>query len=106
MLNPWALDKDRSIKRLLVQLGSELGCEHFELGPLEVAHRQAVMLCRPDEPDIRAYLYSYAQHPGTYGVHLEYPEFPDSPPPAPEIRENLPPRRLVELLAIHFDLPG
>lgn len=101
-MNPWALAKDRGIKRLLVQLQARLGVEGFELLPRRADVAEAVTLCKPGEPGLAAFVFTYGQAEGRYGVHLAYP-FPD--PSVPESMEDLTAARLVELLAIHFDAP-
>jgi len=102
MTNPWALAKERDIKRLLILLQARLGAGSFELLPRRSDVAEAVTLCKPEEPGLAAFIFTYGQAEGRYGVHLAYP-FPD--PTMPESMEDLSAGHLVELLAMHFDVP-
>lgn len=101
-MNPWSLPKDRSIKRLLYSLHQEFGEGYFAL-PDHLEDDRAITLHKADEPDIRAYIYAYAQKPGRYGLHLEYPAT-DHFSTATEIVEDLPLPKVRELLETHFDI--
>lgn len=101
-MNPWSLPKDRSIKKLLYSLHQRLGEGHFTVPGCHEDAR-AITLCKPDEPDIRAYIYAYAQKPGRYGLHLEFPTVDTLATPT-EIVEDLPLPRLQALLEAHFDI--
>jgi hypothetical protein len=101
-MNPWAVEKERGIKRLLVQLQGRLGSGAFELSSRRADVAEAVTLCSPAEPGLAAFIFTYGQAEGRYGVHLAYP-FPD--PMAPESMEDLSAARLVDLLAMHFEVP-
>jgi len=63
-------------------------------------------LCKPSEPGLAAFVFTYAQDTGRYGVHLEYPDqlqaFQSG---VPLSYENLELGRLIEMLAVHFDIP-
>ena len=102
-MNPWSLVKDRGIKRLLIQLQARLGPDAFELSARRADVPEAVTLCSPLEPGLAAFVFTYGQPEGRYGVHLAYP-FPD--PTAPESMEDLGAARLVEILALHFEMPA
>ena len=102
MMNPWSLVKERGIKRLLIQLQERLGPGAFELLPRRADVAEAVTICRPGEPGLAAFIFTYGQAEERYGVHLAYP-YPD--PSVPESVEDLTAARLVELLAIHFEMP-
>lgn len=101
-MNPWSLVKDRGIKRLLIQLQDRLGADAFELLPRRSDVAEAVTICKPGEPGLAAFIFTYGQGEDRYGVHLAYP-FPD--PSVPESVEDLTAGRLVELLAMHFEVP-
>lgn len=101
-MNPWSLVKDRGIKRLLIQLQARLGPQAFELLPRRSDVAEAVTICKPGEPGLAAFIFTYGQGEDRYGVHLAYP-FPD--PAVPESVEDLTAARLVELLAMHFEVP-
>jgi len=101
--NIWALEKDAAIKRLLLKLVETLGTEPLELVAPDDGHPQSFVLSKPTEPGLMAFVYTFAQTPGRYGVHLEYPEFEDGPRYVNTgIYENLAYERLVQTLAVHF----
>jgi len=102
-VNVWALQKDQSIKHVLVLLQTHLGSHQFLVEDSSTLDTRAVFLQHRDDPDYRAYLYTLGQEPNRYGLHLEYPEAMRN------IRlidayENLPLRSLLDILAVHFDI--
>ena len=102
--NAWALDKDRSIKRLLLLLAERLGPDAFAISQRRQDDFRAIHLCKPDDEATIAYVYSYGQAPGRYGLHLEYPDLAENPLPPPEIYEDLGSERVVEIIALHFEV--
>ncbi|WP_027854579.1 hypothetical protein [Marinobacterium litorale] len=103
-MNIWALDKDQPIRHLLILLEAQLGTGRFTVDVHSGCDRQAVFIHQPDEPGLRAYLYTLGQAPDRYGVHLEYPAG-NAAGNLLEVMENLPLSMLVETLAVHFDIP-
>lgn len=103
-LNPWALDKDKALRAALLKLSHHLGSDGLALSTRRCDHQGAVVLCKPDQPEVQAYLYTFGQEPGCFGLQLEYPQFPDTPPTVPSVHENLALHRVADLLRIHFDL--
>ena len=101
--NIWAMEKDQSIKHLLLLLTELLGKDAFVIDNRIVTDDRAVYLCQANETDMRAYLYTLGQDEGHYGVHLEYPDCSEANP-IYDAFENLTLRVLVDLLAIHFDI--
>ena len=102
-LNIWALDKDQSIKHLLLLLAEQLDRDALALDERILTDARALYLCDTDDGELRAYLFTLAQCPGKYGVHLEYPESSEVNP-VYDAFENLSLAALVDLLALHFDL--
>ncbi|MBL8437212.1 MAG: hypothetical protein JNM61_03335 [Zoogloeaceae bacterium] len=98
-MNPWALVKDRGIKRVLIQLQDRLGPDAVMLSQRRADVPEAVTLCSPSVPGLGAFLFTYGQAEGRYGVHLAYP-FPD--PAIPASIEDLTATRLLDLLTLHF----
>jgi hypothetical protein len=102
-MNPWALPKDRAIRRLMVGLAERLGPDALIIaaGSQDVAG--AVTLLRPGEDEaLRAFVFSFGQPAGRYGLHLDFPH----PDPAVADRfEGLSLTQLAEVLGMHFDLP-
>ena len=72
-LNIWALPKQRTIKLLLFQLQEKLAQGNFSLADTGGKEYYAISLVKPDEPEVRAYVYTYGQLKDLYGIHLEYP---------------------------------
>ncbi len=102
-MNIWAIDKDVSIKHVLLLLYNHLGENAFTLDQEHKAEARAIYLNHPEEPGVRAYLYTIGQEPERYGLHLEYP---DSVIDANLIDayENLKLVPLLNILAVHFDI--
>ena len=97
--NPWALPKDRAIRRLLVSLDERAG-ETCELDPTDGKDSCIITLRHPEIDTLRAHVFLHGQRPGTYGVFFEYPH------PVPgilESEENLPLPAALASLAMHFD---
>ena len=97
------MDKDASIKQLLVLLQSHLGTGSFLVENSDELHHRAVFLQHCSEPELRAYLYTLGQAADRYAVHLEYPEAMTSVNLI-DAYENLTLRALVDILAVHFDI--
>ncbi|WP_412479843.1 hypothetical protein [Azonexus sp. IMCC34839] len=97
--NPWALPKDRAIRRLLVSLDEKVG-EACDIVSSDNGDPCIVTLRHPELDRLRAHVYLHGQRPGTYGVFFEYPH------PVPgiiETEENLPLPQALASLAMHFD---
>ena len=97
--NPWALPKDRAIRRLLVSLHERAG-QACDVAPDDGADPRIVTLRHAELESLRAHVYLHGQRPGTYGVFFEYPH------PVPgilETEENLPLKQALSSLALHFD---
>lgn len=105
--NIWALEKDISIKYLLLMLRETFGAETFDVIAPDEGHPQSVNLIRPDEQNLHAYIYTYGQKAECYGIHLEYPSSIDSLRfDTTEILEEVGYERLVDILAVHFNIPS
>jgi len=103
-INIWALEKDRSIRHLLLLLKMQLGDEAFLIDLSRSCDRCAIFLQHPRDPELNAYLYTLGQPEGHYGLHLEYPSTDGIE--RIEVEENLKFATLAELLAVHFDVPS
>lgn len=101
--NIWAMDKDPRIKHLLLLLAEQLDRNRLAVDERIGTDKQALYLCDSDDGELRAYLFTLAQRPGQYGVHLEYPQS-SAANPVFDVFENLSLGALVDLLAIHFDI--
>lgn len=97
--NPWALPKDRAIRRLLISL-DEKAAGAFEVDPNDGADPAMITLRHAELARLRAHVFLHGQRPGTYGLFFEYPH------PVPgilESEENLPLRAALSSLSLHFD---
>jgi hypothetical protein len=102
-MNVWALNKDNAIRRLLHVL-----LDRFETDALAISGRwekdgRAVGLYRQGEESVLAYIFTYGQETGRYGLHLEYPGENDLSA-STQMVENLDLNHLIELLEVHFNL--
>ncbi|MCK9637590.1 MAG: hypothetical protein M0R41_15050 [Methylobacter tundripaludum] len=97
-MNVWAIDKDVPLKLLLLELVHRYGENTLALNN-QVQHFQAVDLCRINEPAISAYIYTFGQNAGRYGVDLKYPI------PAHNIvgeNEDLTLDQIIEIISTHL----
>jgi len=104
-MNIWSLDKHKSLKLLLLKLDNQLGFKKIRFARDEDDDFLTVMLVKPDQPDVRAYIYTYGQLDNFYGIHLEYPwfienEFNDSI----LVYENLSMQQVINSMATHFEV--
>ena len=72
MLNVWAIDKEPSLKVLLIELVHRYG-ENAILLDESVSHFQAIEIFPQDNPKLRAYIYTFGQRAERYGIDLKYP---------------------------------
>lgn len=103
-MNIWAMDKDQSIQHLLLLLQARLGNAAFLVDEQTDCDRCAVFICHPEDPLLRAYLYTVGQDGGRYGLHLEYPPTSASATLFDAL-EGQSLDAVVESLAVHFDIP-
>ena len=75
--NIWALNKDDSIKHLLLLLAQTFGQDAFTLIPAS-EDEKAVRLIKTGDHDLSVYIYTYGQIEEHYGVHLEYPDIQET----------------------------
>jgi hypothetical protein len=97
-MNVWAIDKDIPLKVLLLELVHRYGENTLALNTQE-RHFQAIDLSLLNEPGISAYIYTFGQNSGCYGIDLRYPI------PANNIvgeNENLTLDQVLDILSIHL----
>ena len=104
-MNIWSMSKHKSIKLLLFKLLSQLGKEDFCIEDEDNKDYFSFSLIKPEQPEIRAYVYTYGQMKDMYGIHLEYPwfieyEFNDSV----QVYEDLSAAQIINTLVTHFDV--
>ena len=71
-MNVWAIKKDSPLKLLLLELVHRYGENTLALNNQE-QHYQAIEICTADDPHLAAYIYTFAQTAGRYGLDLKYP---------------------------------
>jgi hypothetical protein len=71
-MNVWAIDKDQRLKVLLIELVHRYGENAILLNNAE-QHFQVVEIFTPEQPKLRAYIYTFGQGTGRYGIDLKYP---------------------------------
>ncbi|MYM62288.1 hypothetical protein [Pseudomaricurvus sp. HS19] len=101
--NIWSLRRDKSIRRLLLILREQFGQQAFEIEHNVDTSQYAIFVRHPQEPELRAYLFTYGQDPNRYGIHLEYVQenLVDS---LYDVFEGLTSRQLADILSSHFNL--
>lgn len=105
MLNFWAIEKDVSIKLLLIVLGDNLGVENFRVAENRQLDARSVRIYKRDDELVSAYVYTYGQSEGRYGIHLEYPFNDDADILSnDDIREDVDLDNVVQLLRTHLDV--
>lgn len=101
-MNVWALDKDNSIKHLLLMLEHEVGTHSFYLIDSETLHPKSVRI-GSNSSEGSAYIYTYAQTDEHYGLHLEYPHHTQlNLSDQEDMYEDLDYKALLEMLKVHF----
>lgn len=103
-MNIWAINKDISIKLLLLTLEEKFDLKNIELLITDDVEDKSIRISDNGMMGLSAYIYSFAQQQGNYGVHLEYPAKADSQPFDMEIFEELSLERVIDVLSIHFNL--
>jgi hypothetical protein len=102
-MNIWALDKDNSIKHLLLLLEQDVGPDAFTLPDAESLHHKSIRL-GSTRVLATAYLYTYGQNPDRYGLHLEYPYNPElNTSEQEDMYEDLTYDAVLEILMTHFN---
>jgi hypothetical protein len=97
-MNVWAINKDIPLKLLLLELVHRYGENTLALKTQE-NHFQAIDLCTLNDPALSAYIYTFGQNAGRYGIDLRYPIS------AHDIvgeNENLTLDQILEILSTHL----
>ncbi len=102
-MNIWALDKDQSIKYLLILLEGEFDPSSFKVDCESPTDPCAIYLEHCEEPEMKAYIFTLGQKYEHYGVHLEFPQ-QHTPISLMESYEGLTFKALREILCVHLDL--
>jgi len=97
-MNVWAIDKDIPLKLLLLELVHQYGENTLALSD-QVRHFQSIELCTVNEPNISAYIYTFGQNAGRYGIDLKYPISAHN---IVGENEGLSLDQIIEILSIHL----
>ena len=104
-MNVWSQDKHKSLKMLLLTLQTQLANNCFCVSGETDNNFNAVFLVKPEQPALRAYVFTYGQPPDKYGVHLEYPVFDDNVyNTSIQTFENLSLHQIMDALLMHFEI--
>ncbi len=97
-MNVWAIDKATPLKLLLLELVHRYGENTLALNAQE-QHYQAIELCTMNDPALSAYIYTFGQAAGRYGIDLKYPLSAHN---IVGDNEDLTLDQIVEIIAIHL----
>lgn len=101
-MNIWSLDKQNTIKHLLIRLEEEFGKDSFHVVDPHDTHELSVRIAPLDET-VTIYIYCYGQSSGHYGVHFEFPTTVGTPVTQDEeIYDDVTFHRLVEMLSLYL----
>lgn len=105
MMNIWSLFKHNSIKLLLLKLQTHLQDKSICIEDVDDKDYFSLTLVKPDQPGIRAYIYTYGQARDLYGIHLEYPIFNENDfNNTIQIYEDLSMNQIINTIIEHFDV--
>ena len=97
-MNVWAINKDIPLKLLLLELVHRYGENTMGLNNRE-QHFKAIDLCALNDPKLSAYIYTFGQNAGLYGIDLRYPISAHN---IVGENENLTLDQIIEILSIHL----
>jgi hypothetical protein len=101
-MNIWSLDKQNTIKQLLLRLEERFGKGSFYLVAPQDTNQQSVRISPLDE-SMTIYIYSYGQSSGHYGLHLEFTSADDATETInEEIYDEIPFALLVDILGLYL----
>lgn len=97
-MNVWAINKDIPLKLLLLELVHRYGENILALNNQE-QHFHAIELCTLNDRTLSAYIYTFGQSTGHYGIDLIYPISTHN---IVGENENLTLDQIIEILSIHL----
>lgn len=104
-MNIWSLAKHDNIKLLLISVQMQLGLENFCINDDKEKNYFSIVLIKPDQPEVRSYIYTYDKTDALYGIHLEYPHFSENGfNDTLMIYDELSLRQVIDTLATHFEI--
>lgn len=104
-MNIWALEKDTSIKHLLLLLAQQFqdGCYEIIDNPSD--DKQAIRLANSPVTSVQLYIFTYGQEEDSYGVHIEYPNLQETNySDTLEIHENISFDHLVNIITTNLEV--
>ena len=103
-MNVWSLDKDITIKLLLLLIEERIGLQHFEILSEDGLSARAVRLNDARIKGLSAYIYTLGQQKECYGIDLEYPSFVAGSVSNVESLEELTLDEIFDAVTHHFDI--
>ncbi len=101
----WGLQKDETIKHLLILLFDHFGEGGLVVNGDEQCHERAISLMHRHDPAVRVYVYTYGHAAGRYGVHVEYPLVaPPFPLNYPVSFEDVSFEHLAEIIELNLNI--
>ena len=97
-MNVWAINKDNPLKLLLLELVHRYGENTLALNTQE-QHYQAIDLCTPNDSKLSAYIFTFGQSSGRYGIDLRYPISTNN---IVGENENLTLDQIIEIISTHL----
>lgn len=97
-MNVWAINKDIPLKLLLLELVHCYGENTLALNNQE-QHFQAIELSRLNDPGLSAYVYTFGQNNGRYGIDLKYSISANN---SVGENENLSLDQIIEIISTHL----
>jgi len=97
-MNVWAINKDIPLKLLLLELVHRYGENTLALNNQE-QHYQAIEICIPTAPNLSAYIFTFGQSSGRFGIDLKYPISAHN---IVGENENLTLDQIIEILSTHL----
>ena len=97
-MNVWAIKKDIPLKLLLLELVHRYGENTLAMKEQE-QHFQAIDLCILNDPALSAYIYTFGQTTGRYGIDLKYPISTNN---IVGENENLTLDQIIEIISTHL----
>ncbi|MCB1889319.1 MAG: hypothetical protein KDH20_17055 [Rhodocyclaceae bacterium] len=97
--------KVRALTHLLDALSPQLATGHLRVSASWRNNEQALGLEHGADPALMAYVFTYGQPLGRYGLDLGYPDLADAAAAGvPLVQEHLDLPALIGILGSHFDL--
>lgn len=101
-MNIWSLNKQNTIRQLLIRLEEEFGKDAFHVVEPHKTNEMSVRIAPLDE-SVTIYIYCYGQSPGHYGVNIEFPTTVGTPLSLDEeVYDDVPLNRLIDMLSLHL----